>query len=253
MSFPLDLVHCSVKKLCRNVKLHLSIFFSVFTLVNLIQPSKETLSSLFLDAPPLLLPSPPPPASRPAAPPQPCSLRRRAAPPRRTLPAPSGGSGGRSPSLAGRPTSSLPRCSSGRRHTASGQGRGGQRADLPLPPLRGGARDHSPPHCSPMARGRHPGAGAGPQRAPESGGAGPRRPPKSRAVTVEGAPPAAAMGRRRGRAAVEGRRRYEPSPWRGRRRPPPWAAAAGGPRRSSAHDRALHHWRGAAIHVLQGQ
>ena len=44
-----------------------------------------------------------------------------------------------------------------------------------------------------MARGRHPGAGAGPQRAPESGGAGPRRPPKSRAVTVEWAPPAAAQ------------------------------------------------------------
>src|SRR6185503_9009009 len=123
-------------------------FCSVFTPVNPTQPSKETLSSPFLDAPPLLLPSPPPLASR------------RAAPPRRTRPAPSGGSGGHSPSLAGRPTSSLPRCSSGRRHTTSGQGRGGQRADLPLPPLRGGARDHSPPHCSPMAHGRHPGAGA---------------------------------------------------------------------------------------------
>ena len=39
MPFLLDLVHCSVKKLCRNVKLHLPIFFcSVFTLVNLPQP-----------------------------------------------------------------------------------------------------------------------------------------------------------------------------------------------------------------------
>ena len=57
MPFPLDLEHCTVRILCRNVNYICQFFYcSIFTLINLISnPKKETPSSLrFYPSPPCL-------------------------------------------------------------------------------------------------------------------------------------------------------------------------------------------------------